>query len=143
MTAVACCGAAGRFVGSASPRAAAPGSLAAVLCPGALRPPHAPGAGGGCGGRAAGPAGWGVASGCAGADAWRPSCGGRVCGRLHRVRGVRLQLGGSLGPRAWSARRRGRAVTCARGGVALRAACGCAAATYGDLRPGSCCASGA
>jgi len=49
-----------------------------------------------------------------------------------------LCLGGSLGPRAWGARQ-GRAVTCARGGVA----CGCAAATYGDLRPGVYCASGA
>jgi hypothetical protein len=46
------------------------------------------------------------------------------------------------GPRAWSARR-GRAVACARGGVAWRATCGCAATTYRDLRPGGYCASGA
>ena len=46
------------------------------------------------------------------------------------------------GPRAWSARR-GRSVACARGGVALRATCGCAATTYRDLRPGGYCASGA
>ncbi len=42
------------------------------------------------------------------------------------------------GPRACSARR-GRAVTCARGGVA----CGCTATTYRDLRPGGYYASGA
>jgi hypothetical protein len=54
---------------------------------------------------------------------------------LNHVRDVRLQLGGSLGPRAWGARQ-GR-------GSNLRAACGCAAATYSDLRLGGCCASGA
>ena len=50
------------------------------------------------------------------------------------------ELGGSLGPRAWGARR-GRTVTCAWGGETWRAACGCAAATYGGLRPGDCCVS--
>jgi hypothetical protein len=42
------------------------------------------------------------------------------------------------GPRAWGARR-GRAVAYARGGVAWRAACGCAATTYLGLRPGGYC----
>jgi hypothetical protein len=42
VAAVANCGAADRFVGSASPRAAAPGSLTDFLCPETLQPPHAP-----------------------------------------------------------------------------------------------------
>ncbi len=40
---------------------------------------------GDCGWRTAGPAGWGVASACASADVWHPSCGGRVCRHLHHV----------------------------------------------------------
>ena len=56
VAAVANCGAANRFVGSASPRAAAPGSLADVLCPETLQPPHAPDGGGtATGGRRARP----------------------------------------------------------------------------------------
>jgi hypothetical protein len=126
VAAVAYCEAADRVVNSASPRAAAPRSLDAVLCPDTLQPPHAPdGRGTATGRRRTRPAGGLPPT----VDAWQPSCGDRVCGHLHHVRDVRLQLGGSLGPRAWGARQ-GREVTCARGGVALRAACGCG----GDLR---------
>ncbi len=42
VAAVAYCEAADRFVNSASPRAAAPRSLDAVLCPDTLQPPHSP-----------------------------------------------------------------------------------------------------
>ena len=56
MAAVANCGSANRFVCSASQRAAAPGSLADVLCPETLQPPHAPDEGGtATGGRRARP----------------------------------------------------------------------------------------
>ena len=84
----------------------APGSLTGVLCPETLQTPHAPGCAGvshwrplpgnpadspcagrrgDCCGRTAGPAWWGVASACASADAWKPSCGGRVCWHLHHT----------------------------------------------------------
>jgi hypothetical protein len=46
VAAVANCGATDRLVGSVSPRAAAPGSLAGVLCPESLQPPQAPDGGG-------------------------------------------------------------------------------------------------
>jgi hypothetical protein len=52
-----------------------------------------------CDGQTVDPSGWRVASDCANADTWQPSCGDRVCGHLHHVRDVRLQLGGSL--RRW------------------------------------------
>ena len=51
MAAVANCGSANRFVCSASQRAAAPGSLADVLCPETLQPPHALDGGGTATGR--------------------------------------------------------------------------------------------
>jgi hypothetical protein len=75
--------------------------------------------------------------GACGAAAWQASDS-----RRGRAPGLCAghELGGSLGPRAWDPRR-GRAVTCTRGGVTWRTACGCVAATYGDLRPGDCCAS--
>ena len=56
VAAVANCGAADRLVGSVSPRAAAPGSLAGVLCPESLQPPDATDGGGtATGGRRARP----------------------------------------------------------------------------------------
>ena len=56
VAAVANCGAADRLVGSVSPRAAAPGSLAGVLCPESLQPPQATDGGGtATGGRRARP----------------------------------------------------------------------------------------
>jgi hypothetical protein len=56
VAAVANCGAADRLVGSVSPRAAVPGSLAGVLCPESLQPPQAPDGGGtATGGRRARP----------------------------------------------------------------------------------------
>ena len=72
-----------------------------------------------------------------------PRGGRRENRQPHRIRLSLLEVahggrGCNPGPRAWSARR-GRAVACARGGVA----CGCAATTYRDLRPGGYCASGA
>jgi hypothetical protein len=51
VAAVAYCEAADRFVNSASPCAAAPRSLAAVLCPETLQPPQAPDTGGTAAGR--------------------------------------------------------------------------------------------
>ena len=66
----------------------------------------------------------------------------RLCPNVARRAVTDGGRGCSPGPRAWVARR-GRAVTCALGCVAWRAACGCAAATYGDLRPGGYCESGA
>ena len=65
----------------ASPRAAAPRSLPAVLCPETLQHPHAPdGRGTATGRRRTRPAGGLPPT----VDAWQPSCGDRVCGHLHR-----------------------------------------------------------
>jgi hypothetical protein len=135
------CEAADCSIGSASARAAVPGSLAGL--------PLSNG-------------GWSVGRGavqgvvagvCPGGHArpWRRAAGAGVGARgpserraAGLVQGFQLPQGQgcSPGPRTWDARG-GRAVTCARGCVAWRAACGCAAATYGDLRQGGYCASGA
>ena len=135
------CEAADCSIGSASARAAVPGSLAGL--------PLSNG-------------GWSVGRGavqgvvagvCPGGHArpWRRAAGVGVGARgpserraAGLVQGFQLPQGQgcSPGPRTWDARG-GRAVTCARGCVAWRAACGCAAATYGDLRQGGYCASGA
>jgi hypothetical protein len=135
--------AADRFVDSAPPRAAAPRSLtdlnqkpckpghvhrarSEVGTPGAGSPPSVPSwAHGGIRARSVR---------CCGVAGLRLAAGTSTGLRAGH------ELGGSLGPRAWGARR-GRAVTCALGGVTCRTACGCAAATYGGLRPGDCCAS--
>ncbi len=116
---VAYCEAADRFVNSASPRAAAPRSLAAVLCPETLQPPRTPDTGGTATGRRLTLPGGGLPPTVP--TQTRGSLRDRVCGHLHHVRDVRLQLGGSLGPRPWGARR-GWAVTWALGCVAWRAA---------------------
>ena len=85
----------------------------------------------------------GAADRSVGSDSARADAPGSLAGLPRFFRSVARGGGGcNPGPRAWSARR-GRSVACARVGVAWRAACGCAATTYRDLRPGGYCVSGA
>ena len=85
----------------------------------------------------------GAADRSVGSDSARAAVPGSLAGLPRFFRSVAHGgRGCNPGPRAWGARR-GRAVACARGVVAWRAACGCAATTYRGLRPGGYCASGA
>jgi len=85
----------------------------------------------------------GAADRSVGSDSARAAVPGSLAGLPRFFRSVAHGgRGCNPGPRAWGARR-GRVVACARGVVAWRAACGCAATTYRGLRPGGYCASGA
>ena len=74
---------------------------------------------------------WSGGSSTAAAGRGRRAVGKTVRGRVQGFQRPQGQ-GCSPGPRVWGAQQE-RAVTCAQVGVAWRTACGCAAATYGDL----------
>ena len=125
LVAVANCETADRSIGLASAHAAAPGLLAGLplsngdgsVVRGRSREAARGSARAGTLGRGGGPWAPGLAPG-----------GRQKGGQQGGYKGSNFPKGGrSPGPRAWGARR-GRAVTCARGGVA----CGCAATTYVD-----------